>query len=115
MAQLADLLDPQLHGVAGLEEAAASHAHTRRGTREHEIARAERHARARNACETGQNQYGGLAFAMFEEFHLLQPLFCFLLCFVRTTEILLAVLRNNFVAAGNLLDHRAPLLLDATG
>src|SRR6266581_5295560 len=45
VVQLADLFDPQLHGVAGLEEPPSSHAHARRGPREHEIARVERHAR----------------------------------------------------------------------
>src|SRR5258706_7008297 len=45
MVQLADRLDPQLDRVAGFEETASSHAYARRGPREHEIARGERHAR----------------------------------------------------------------------
>jgi hypothetical protein len=52
----------------------------------------------------------GSAFAMLETFHLLEPLFGFLLGFVGTAEILLAILGKNFVAAGNLLDHQSPLL-----
>src|SRR6266852_3585207 len=48
MVQLADRFDPQLHGVAGFEETAASHAHASRSPREHEIARVERHARRKH-------------------------------------------------------------------
>src|SRR5712692_10456845 len=48
MVQLADRLDPQLHGVAGFEETAASHAHASGGPREHEIAGVERHARRKH-------------------------------------------------------------------
>src|SRR2546429_6664731 len=43
VVQLADRLDPQLDGVAGFEEPASSHAYARRGPREDEIARTERH------------------------------------------------------------------------
>src|SRR5437870_13289174 len=45
MVQLADLLDPQFHGVAGFEEPAPSHAHTGRSSGENEVARQESHAR----------------------------------------------------------------------
>src|SRR5437773_12279605 len=45
MVQLADLLDPQLDRVTGLQKPAPPHAHARRGPREHEVARMEPHAR----------------------------------------------------------------------
>src|SRR5882757_3111364 len=45
MVQLADRLDPPPDRIAGFEETASSHAHARRGPREHEIARVERYAR----------------------------------------------------------------------
>jgi hypothetical protein len=53
------------------------------------------------------------AFAALEKFYLFEPLLGFFLGFVGTTEILLAVFRQNFVATNNLLNHLAPLGFDA--
>src|SRR5271170_5220555 len=44
IADLADLLDPQLHHVAGLEELATAGADARRRASEDEVARIKRHA-----------------------------------------------------------------------
>jgi hypothetical protein len=60
--------------------------------------------------QQGQNRS---ALAALEEFHLPEPLFRLFLGFVGTAEVFLSVLRKNFVAARNFLNHCVPLKLDA--
>jgi hypothetical protein len=50
-----------------------------------------------------------LAFAVLEEFDLAEAFFGFLLGFVGAAEILLSILRNNFVTVSHFLDHGSPL------
>jgi hypothetical protein len=59
-------------------------------------------ARAKNQLEYFEK---ALSFSALEEFDLAKALLRLFLCLVRPAEILLAVFRENFISARDLLDH----------